>query len=390
MLGSRLSIAIVSGAIAPYSNRLYNTLAEAHGLDLHVFTCTGLEPQRKWRIAPATNYTLKVLSGLRYHIDDMRHVYVNPSVLGHLRRLRPSAVILGSFSPTMMAAAAYALATRTPLGISTDGSMETDPGKTSAIHRWVRDALIPRAAFGIGASEASLKLLEHYGLPPDKGHIVPLIPAWDAPDVIPTFEQRPFDVLFCGSLDEQRKGALFFGDVLIACKARGLTLRARIAGDGPDRQELASRLQAHGIPAQFDGYLQPEQLPEAFSSAKLFMFPSRADPWGLVANEAVLCGTPVLCTPHAVSSIEMVDRFKVGWMGPLDVAAWSSATLDILGNRTQWEALQSNRTAALETFSLDRAIRSYRDVLDDIELAAKRGARKPGTKTRHDELTRRT
>jgi hypothetical protein len=123
MLGSRLSIAIVSGAIAPYSNRLYNTLAEAHGLDLHVFTCTGLEPQRKWRIAPATNYTLKVLSGLRYHIDDMRHVYVNPSVLGHLRRLRPSAVILGSFSPTMMAAAAYALATRTPLGISTDGSM---------------------------------------------------------------------------------------------------------------------------------------------------------------------------------------------------------------------------------------------------------------------------
>lgn len=369
MSGSRLSIAIVTGAIAPYSNRLFNALAAAHDLDLHVFTCAEIEPQRQWRVAPATNYNLKVLSGLRYHIDDMRHVYFNPSVLKHLWQLRPSAVILGAFSPTMMVAAAYALATRTPLGISTDGSLVTDPGKTSAVHRWVRNALVPRASFGIGASEASLKLLAHYGLPPGKGHIVPLIPAWNAPAMITPFEQRPFDVLFCGSVDEYRKGALFFGNVLIDCKARGMTLRARIVGDGPDRQELESRLRAHGIPAQFDGYLQPEQLPEAFSSTKLFMFPSRADPWGLVANEAVLCGTPVLCSPHAVSSVEMIDRFNVGQMLPVDVTAWSTATLNLLRNPETWLSLQSNRAAALTSFSMEHAIQSYRGVLNDIAAA---------------------
>jgi glycosyltransferase involved in cell wall biosynthesis len=375
MSDSRLSIAIISGAIAPYSNRLYNALAAGHDLNLHVFTCADIEPQRKWRVAPATNYNLKVLPGLRYHIDDMRHVYFNPSVLKHLWQLRPAAIILGAFSPTMMVAAAYALATRTPLGISTDGSLETDPGKSSAIHRWVRNVLVPRASFGIGASEASIKLLAHYGLAPAKGHIVPLIPAWNAPAMITPFEQRPFDALFCGSVDEYRKGALFFGDVLIACKARGMTLRARIVGDGPDRQELESRLQAHDIPAQFDGYLQPDQLPEAFSSAKLFMFPSRADPWGLVANEAVLCGTPVLCTPHAVSSVELVDRFNAGRMLPLDVEAWSAAAVEILGNSGRWSSLHSNRAEALASFSLERAIQSYRGVINDIETAQKHSPR---------------
>jgi glycosyltransferase involved in cell wall biosynthesis len=373
MSDSRLSIVIVSGAIAPYSNRLFNALAADHNLNLHVLTCADTEPQRKWRVAPATNYTLKVLSGLRYHIDDMRHVYFNPSVLKHLWQLRPSAIILGAFSPTMMVAAAYALATRTPLGISTDGCLETDPGRTSAIHRWVRKALVPRASFGIGASEASLKLLAHYGLPPGKGHVVPLIPAWNAPTVIQPFEQRPFDVLFCGSIDEYRKGALFFGDVLIACKARGMTLRARIVGDGPDRKELESRLQSHDIPAQFDGYLQPDQLAEAFSSAKLFIFPSRADPWGLVANEAVLCGTPVLCSPHAVSSVEMIERFNVGRMLPLDVAAWSNAAVDILSHQDKWASLQSNRAGALESFSLEHAIQSYRGVINDIEAVQNSG-----------------
>jgi glycosyltransferase involved in cell wall biosynthesis len=371
MSGSRLSVAIVSGAIAPYSNRLFNSLAAAHDLDLHVFTCADTEPQRKWRVAPATNYNLKVLSGLRYHIDDMRHVYFNPSVLRHLWQLRPAAIILGSFSPTMMAAAAYSLATRTPLGISTDGSLETDPGKSSVIHRWVRNALVPRASFGIGASEASLKLLSHYGLAPGKGHIVPLIPAWDAPAAITPFEQRPFDVLFCGSVDEYRKGALFFGDVLIDCNARGMKLHARIVGDGPDRQELESRLRAHDIPAQFDGYLQSGQLAEAFSSAKLFMFPSRADPWGLVANEAVLCGTPVVCSPHAVSSVEMIDRFNVGRMLPLDVTAWSTVTLDLLRNPGSWASLQSNRAAALQSFSMEHAVQAYRGVIKDIETAQK-------------------
>lgn len=369
MSGSRLSIAIVSGSIAPYSNRLFNSIAEAHNLDLHVLTCVDTEPQRKWRVAPATNYTLQVLPGLRYHIDDMRHVYFNPSVLKYLWKLRPSAVILGAFSPTMLVAAAYALATRTPLGISTDGCLDTDPGKTSAVHRLVRNTLLPRARFGIGASEASLELLAHYGLAQGKGHVVPLIPAWDAPPKLTAFEDRPFDVLFCGSLDEYRKGALFFGDVLIDCKARGMTLRARIAGDGPDRQELESRLRAHDIPVQFDGYLQPYELPEAFSSAKLFMFPSRADPWGLVANEAVLCGTPVLCSPHAISSIEMVDRFNVGRMLPLDVTAWSKAAVELLGNRDTWTSLQANRTAAMTSFSLEKAVQSYRGVIRDIELA---------------------
>lgn len=374
MAGSRLSIAVVSGAIAPYSNRLYNAVAGAYDLDLHVFTCVETEPQRKWRVDPAIAYTLKTLPGLRYHIDDMRNVYFNPSILAHLQHLRPSAIILGSFSPTMMMAAAYAFATSTPLGISTDGAIETDPGNSSLVHRWVRKSLVPRASFGIGASQASVDLLTRYGLAADRCHIVPLIPAWGPPPVIPGYAERPFDVLFCGSVNENRKGALFFADVLIRCKSLGRTLRARISGDGPDRVELEARLKEHGIPAQFDGYLQPAQLASAFLSSKLFLFPSRADPWGLVANEAVLCGTPIVCSPHAISSIEMVDRFDVGRMVPLEAEAWSTTVLELLGDTDVWTALQRNRERAIPSFSLEHAVQSYAAIIDEVRNRTTRNA----------------
>jgi glycosyltransferase involved in cell wall biosynthesis len=363
---SRLSIAIVSGAIAPYSNRLFNAIAKVHDIDLHVFTCAENEPHRQWRVEPAVNYTLKTLPGLRYHVNQLSHVYLNPTVLTHLRRLRPDAIILASFSPTMMIAAAYAFATGTPLGISTDGSLETDPGRSSALHRWVRKALLPRAFIGIGASSASIKLLAHYGLPTNRSHVVPLVSVWDPPAKIAGFNERPFDVLFCGSVDEAGKGALFFGDVLIECKRRGRTLNVRIAGDGADRQELQSRLDRHGIPAQFDGYLQPAQLSSVFSSAKLFLFPSRGDAWGLVANEAVLCGTPVIGSPHAVSSVELLEQFGVGRMLPLDVDAWSTAVLDILGTADTWDAFNAQRTSAAHSFSLEHAVASYGRVLDEF------------------------
>jgi glycosyltransferase involved in cell wall biosynthesis len=366
MPGSRLSIAIVSGAIAPYSNRLFNAIAEAHDLDLHVFTCAENEPQRQWRVDPAINYTLKTLPGLRYHMNQLSHVYFNPTVLAHLRQLRPDGIILGSFSPTMMIAAGYAFATNTPLGISTDGSMETDPGKSSVPHRWVRKVLLPRADVGIGASSASIRLLAHYGLPTNRGHVVPLVSAWEPPSVITNFDDRPFDVLFCGSVDEAGKGALFFGDVLIECKRRGRTLIARIAGEGADRQELEGRLRQNGIPTQFDGYLQPAQLAGVFSSAKLFLFPSRGDAWGLVANEAVLCGTPVLGTPHAVSSVELLERFGVGQMLALDVDTWSTTVLDILGNPSTWSNFSDNRVSAIRSFSLEHAVACYGRVFDEI------------------------
>ena len=351
-----MPLTIVTTVLTPYTARAFEAFAERHAEDLHVLCCAPIEPHRNWIIPPPRHFTHAVLSGLRWHRDDASNVYVNPSVILRLAQLKPEVLVLGAFSPTMALAALYARATGTPYGISTDGTLLTDCGETSTVHRLMRRNMVPRARFGICGSEASVALLERWGLEHGRGVVVPIVPPWDAPAQLPDFAQRPFDVIIAGGVNERFKGVLFFADVMTALAASGLRLKVRVTGKGPQRDELEARLKAAGLDAQFDGPLQPSAMAEALGSAKLMLFPSRQDPWGLVANEAVLCGTPVLGSPHATSSGLFVERFGVGLVRPLQVDAWCEAVRDMLSSEDRWRSFMARRAEAMASFSVDAAV----------------------------------
>jgi glycosyltransferase involved in cell wall biosynthesis len=349
-------LVIVQNHLPPYTRRVYEAFVERHEEDLHVLTCATSEPHRSWEVRAPRNFTHTVLPGLRWDRSDISHVYVNPSLFHHLRRLRPEVLAVGGFAPTMLFGVIYARATGTPYGVQTDGTLNDDPGEASLVHRLMRQQIVPRARFGICGSEATVTLLERWGLGRGRGIRVPIVPAWDAPGHLPAYAERPFDIIFAGGINDKIKGALFFADVLAALAASGLKLRVRVAGKGPQEGELAARLRGAGIDARFDGPLQPAAMAEAFCSAKIMLFPSRQDAWGLVANEAVMCGTPVLASPHATSSSLLVDRFGVGLVRPLEVDVWCAAVRDMLASEERWRSFMARRKEALDYFTVDAAV----------------------------------
>lgn len=359
-----MAIAFVTGTLTPYNRRLYDAFAGTYGEELHVLACTGIEPHRSWAVAPPDHFTLHVLPGLRRHVSDISHVYLNPSVVGHLRRLRPEVIGLGGFSPTMALAGLYARMTGTPYGIGTDGALLMDPGEHSRPHRLMRQLLVPKAAFGICASDESVRLLARWGLRADRATVVPLVPAWDPPETVPAFSERPFDLLFAGGLNEEIKGALFFTDVVARLRAVLPDLRVRVTGKGPARAEMEARLAALGVATRFDGPLQPEDMPGVFASAKIMLFPSRSDPWGLVANEAVQCGTPVVGSPFAISSPCYLERFGVGLVRPLEVDVFAAAALDMLCSETRWSSFMQRRDEALAWACLAGSARALKRAFD--------------------------
>ena len=72
----------------------------------------------------------------------------------------------------------------------------------------------------------------------------------------------------------------------------GKNLSLAIIGDGPYRDEMEASLA--GYPALFTGYLQGEELQQAYASADLFVFPSATDTFGNVVLEAQASGLPVI------------------------------------------------------------------------------------------------
>lgn len=218
--------------------------------------------------------------------------------------------------------------------------------------------------------KGTVELFRHYGLPRSRCIVVPITVGWEGPAKFTPYDERPFDVLFCGAINE-RKGADFFAVVLNRCKEKGRTLRVRIVGHGPLEEQLATALSEAGIDAQFDGYLQTDDLREAFSSAKVFAFPTRFDPWGLVVNEAILCGTPVLASPYAQASKELVQGFHTGHVVPLDIETWSDTLISMIDDRESWHDFQATHEGARRSFSIERATASFRGVLEAVEEPAR-------------------
>jgi glycosyltransferase involved in cell wall biosynthesis len=87
-------------------------------------------------------------------------------------------------------------------------------------------------------------------------------------------------------------------DLLIRAAAEVPGLQVVIGGDGPLRAELEALAASLRVPAKFLGYVKEDDLPSLYRAADLFVLPTRAlEGFGLVAIEAMACGTPAMGTP---------------------------------------------------------------------------------------------
>ena len=68
----------------------------------------------------------------------------------------------------------------------------------------------------------------------------------------------------------------------------------------------------------FLGFQKKERLAKFYKAADLFVLPTREDIWGLVINEAMACGLPVITTDKCVAGLELVKDGKNGYIVPVD------------------------------------------------------------------------
>lgn len=95
-----------------------------------------------------------------------------------------------------------------------------------------------------------------------------------------------------------------------------------VAGDGPLRARLEMMRQSSGYAANihFVGHKTYGELPSIYRAAGAFVHPSLWDEWGLVVNEAMAAGLPVLVSESAGCSAELVEHGVNGFVfNPTDV-----------------------------------------------------------------------
>ena len=120
-----------------------------------------------------------------------------------------------------------------------------------------------------------------------------------------------------------------------------------LIGDGPLALKLAAASRGLGIEenVRMPGFVQYPVLPAYYGLASAFVLPSVVEPWGLVVNEAMAAGLPVLvssacgCAPDLVR--EGVNGFS---FDPRDPGALADAMLRLAVNSSVADMGRASRT----------------------------------------------
>jgi glycosyltransferase involved in cell wall biosynthesis len=122
-------------------------------------------------------------------------------------------------------------------------------------------------------------------------------------------------ILYTGQLIE-RKGLRVFTSVLCRwCGAHPETrVNLRIVGDGPERAMLEALKPPHNLTLELLPGMPQEKLAEQYRQADIYAFPTLGDEWGVVVNEAMTAGLPVLGSVLGQAASELVKPGVNGWL----------------------------------------------------------------------------
>jgi glycosyltransferase involved in cell wall biosynthesis len=349
-----MKVAMITNIPSPYRAPVYDRLADALGDGFMVFYSARLEPNRRWILSDLRHrHTYLKPRFLRYGAEGFMHV--NFDIWPELFRFKPDVVMLTGYSPTSQLAFLWAKLTRTRVVLYNE------------VWKLMERALSPRRrmvwklmnrgshAF-VGASNKAKELYLEFGASPGRVFVAPMSVANERFRPMSTVTKN-YDLMFSGQFIE-RKCPGFFVEVAKAVAARR-SIRPLLLGDGPLREQTLDDLKHAGIPFTWPGFVQQNDLPGYFRASKVFLFPTQADTWGIVANEACAAGLPVITTPVAGAAGELVLDGHNGFVLDLDVETWTEHILMLLEQDDRYRSMSRNAIDRVQEFTYDRAAEGF-------------------------------
>lgn len=247
-------------------------------------------------------------------------------VIPWLKRDFDAIVICGYSSPTAMLAIGYLRMKKIPFYMEVDGGLVRQDSK---LKYWYKKLLVSSADFWISSGAHTTDYLVHYGANRQKMFLYPFTSLWekDILPQLPTPEEKQNLRRTLGMTEE--KILVYVGrftrekgmDTLLAA---GPSLDGNVGVyciGGEPTQAYLDLCREKGLDnVHFVGFQKKEALANYYMAADLLVLPTQSDVWGLVINEAMACGLPVITTDRCVAGLELIENGVNGYIVPVDDA----------------------------------------------------------------------
>lgn len=385
-MSSQLRLAIVVSHPIQYYAPLFRTLAErceievfyAFQPDADQLGSAGFGSSFEWDIDLLAGYRSTFMTNVSDHPNTDRFGGCDTPEIGN--RLREgsfdAALIFGWYLKTHLQALWAAKRLRIPVMVRGDSNLAMPKSLPRRLAKAILNPAFLRVfdrALYVG--ERSRDFYRHYRYPEERLFFSPhcVDNAWFAARATPIerlnlrrelgISDGTFVVLFAGKL-VGRKRPLDAVAALAACRETGKPVELLVAGSGELDQDIRIAARDAGLPLHMLGFRNQTQMPAVYAAADALVLPSDGnETWGLVANEALASGIPVIvsdacgCAPDLAADSEAGRMFALG-----DIDGLKKAIISIM------EAPPSSQSIAhrIARYSLERAADGIENALESV------------------------
>jgi glycosyltransferase involved in cell wall biosynthesis len=140
-----------------------------------------------------------------------------------------------------------------------------------------------------------------------------------------------------------------------------------LVGDGKDRtafEKMAEKFELKNI--IFTGHVPHDDVAKYFAIGDIFVLPSYKDVWGLVINEAMVCGLPVITTCEVGAWRDLVQSEKNGYViKPRDVDALKKVLTKLCKDSGMRYAMGRQSRHIIKQWDIGHAINKIERVLQE-------------------------
>ena len=288
-------------------------------------------------------------------------------------------VIFGIYSsPTQAMMITFMKLLRRIYVLNSDGGFIKDD---RFVAKQIKRFLIRNATLYLASGESTKRYLEHYGAAPRRVRIYPFTSLKEK-DVLeePASNERiamlrtqygipeKLVVLGVGQFIK-RKG----WDVLLkAAQILHPCVGIYIIG-GNETEEYRQLVSQYGLQTvHFLPFMGKEELSDYYALSDLFVLPTREDIWGLVINEAMAHGLPVITTKSCLAGLELVEDGINGFLVENeDAESLSDRINQILKNDVLREQMKRNNRIKIQSYTIENMAAVTADMLNGIRKQRK-------------------
>src|SRR3989339_40822 len=312
-MNKSMKVFLLHTDVSPYRLPLFEELAKH--VDLQVYHCQYKSKRRKWSV-PLSDYTFKNKILLSFKIGPFM---INPTVIYELLLNKYDVYVIGEDQRVFFTKIAVFLMAKIyskPV-VLWSGMVEVNYYEyyKNIIDKYIFN-IIGRLYYNLASSfvaysQATKRYLIDNGA--EESKIFTGTQVLSRENVFGIFVDKDNRansgfkdklVILCVSYFDKRKGI----DVLIKAvnKLNRKDVSLIILGSGSEEASL-KKLAKNNKNILFPGYLEKEKKAYYYSIADVFVLPTFSDAWGLVVNEAMMFGLPIILTHDAGCSEELVS-----------------------------------------------------------------------------------